>query len=274
MDHVAKSIMQAYQEIKEKSLSAKQKKLDKDKDGDIDGDDFASMRNDKKRQQSEEAPAAPIKKAPARKGDKSNSDVGEGVISKYKAHKKAKVQKKKDAEYDKKNAEFLKRSGKRDSRGIDIVMKSSDRGAKGDFTSFDNPSRAAHNKRMLDKTSSRIKNGHKLPRLPEEVEQVDEGPLSNAADDRLGRDFSSNMRIPKTSAAKKYLRKKQADKNAEINKNDPKTAKQGYGRSIVDVQKALSKAKKKGKDTEKLKKGLGWRQRNSAQKSKLPSDKK
>jgi hypothetical protein len=100
--------------------------------------------------------------------------VDEGVFSKYKAHKKAKVQKKKDAEYDKKNAAFLKRSGKRDSKGIDIVMKSSERGAKGDFTSFNNPSRTAHNKRMLDKTSSRIKNGHKLPRLPEEVEQVDE----------------------------------------------------------------------------------------------------
>ena len=100
--------------------------------------------------------------------------VDEGLISKYKAHKKAKVQKKKDAEYDKKNAAFLKRSGKRDSRGIDIVMKSSERGAKGDFTSFNNPSRTAHNKRMLDKTSSRVKNGHKLPRLPEEVEHVDE----------------------------------------------------------------------------------------------------
>ncbi len=206
MDNITKNVFQAYQEVQEKALSAKQKKLDKDKDGDIDGDDFASMRNDKKRQQSEnsdcpkcnakgcshcedkgvseEAPADPIKKAPARKGDKSNSDV------------------------------------------------------------------------------------------KEDVEQVDEGPLSKAADDRLGREFGSRIRVPKTSAAKKYLRKKQADKNAEITKNDPKTAKQGYGRSIVDVQKALSKAKKKGMDTEKLKKGLNWRHRNSAQNSKLPSDKK
>lgn len=192
MDGITKSVMRAYQEVQEKALSAKQKKLDKDKDGDIDGDDFASMRNDKKRQQTEksncakneEAPADPIKKAPARKGDKSN------------------------------------------------------------------------------------------PEVKEDVEQVDEGPLSHAADARKGREFGDNIRIPKTSAAKKYLQKKQADKNAEINKNDPKMAKKGYGRSVVDTQKALNKAKKKGKDTEGLRKGLGWRQRNSAQKSKLPSGKK
>jgi hypothetical protein len=262
MDHVAKSIMQAYQEIKEKSLSAKQKKLDKDKDGDIDGDDFASMRNDKKRQQSEEAPADPIKKAPARKGDKSNSDssILKGVQEAFKAGETHDIGGTK--------VKFTKAGNK---GHIGYSWKKSN--GKEGYEEY-HPKRFKNHDDVKANIASEIKYQSKRRNASESVEQVDEGPLSHAADDRLGRDFGSNMRIPKTSAAKKYLKKKQADKNAEINKNDPKTAKRGYGRSIVDVQKALSKAKKKGKDTEKLKKGLGWRQRNSAQKSKLPSDKK
>jgi hypothetical protein len=242
MDHVAKSIMQAYQEIKEKSLSAKQKKLDKDKDGDIDGDDFASMRNDKKRQQSE---GFKNKKAPSdyiKAGE--THDIGGTKVKFTKAGNKGHI-----------GYSWKKSNGK---EGYEEY----------------HPKRFKNHDDVKANIASEIKYQSKRRNASESVEQVDEGPLSHAADDRLGRDFGSNMRIPKTSAAKKYLKKKQADKNAEINKNDPKTAKRGYGRSIVDVQKALSKAKKKGKDTEKLKKGLGWRQRNSAQKSKLPSDKK
>ena len=210
MDHKEiQSIWDAFQSVQEKKLSAKQKELDVDNDGDIEGDDLAALRNNKKKLKRgvteksdcpkcngkgcdhcdgkgvhEEAPADPVKKAPARKGDKSNSDSS-------------------------------------DLKGV-----------------------------------------------KEDVEQVDEGPLSNRALDRKGQTFS-HFRISKSDKGSKYLDKKQKDKNAEINKNDPKMAK-FYGRNIVDTDKAVKKAGKKGLDKNKVKKSLGWRQKNSAQKSKLP----
>jgi hypothetical protein len=58
----------AFQEVQEKKLSAKQKKhFDKDNDGDIDDADMKQLNK-------EEAPADPVSQAPARKGDKKNSD--------------------------------------------------------------------------------------------------------------------------------------------------------------------------------------------------------
>ena len=93
------SIWDAFQSVQEKKLSDKQKELDVDNDGDIEGDDLAALRNNKKKLKRgvteksdcpkcngegckhcdgkgfhEEAPADPVKKAPVRKGDKSNSD--------------------------------------------------------------------------------------------------------------------------------------------------------------------------------------------------------
>ena len=87
-------IWAAFQEVQEKKLSAKQKKhFDKDNDGDIDDDDMAAL-NKKEETECpkckgkgcdhcdgkgvhEEAPADPVKKAPARKGDKANADKTE-----------------------------------------------------------------------------------------------------------------------------------------------------------------------------------------------------
>ena len=87
-------IWAAFQEVQEKKLSAKQKKhFDKDNDGDIDGEDMAAL-NKKEETECpkckgkgcdhcdgkgvhEEAPADPVKKAPARKGDKANADKTE-----------------------------------------------------------------------------------------------------------------------------------------------------------------------------------------------------
>lgn len=87
-------IWTAFQEVQEKKLSAKQKKhFDKDNDGDIDGEDMAAL-NKKEETECpkckgkgcdhcggdgvhEEAPADPVKKAPARKGDKANAEKTE-----------------------------------------------------------------------------------------------------------------------------------------------------------------------------------------------------
>jgi hypothetical protein len=111
-----KKVWEAYLEVTEKKLSPKQKELDHDGDGDIEGDDLAALRakKAKKKEESscgkdrmkkendngdddkeecpkckgkgcdhcdnkgyhmkEEAPADPIKGAPARRGDKKNGD--------------------------------------------------------------------------------------------------------------------------------------------------------------------------------------------------------
>jgi hypothetical protein len=116
------------------------------------------------------------KNAKKRKTDDVTGNTGEGVISKF---KKALTQKKKDAEYNKKNTAYKKRSDARTNRSTELDLNVGDRVAKGDRTSLKNPSRIAHNKRALDKSTSRYKHGHNLPRLPEEVEQQDEA-LSHA----------------------------------------------------------------------------------------------
>jgi len=110
-----KKVWEAYLEVTEKKLSPKQKKIDHDGDGDIEGDDLAALRakkgqknesscgkdrvkkendngdddkeecpkckgkgcdhcDDKGYHMKEEAPADPIKGAPARRGDKKNGD--------------------------------------------------------------------------------------------------------------------------------------------------------------------------------------------------------
>ena len=68
-----KSVWEAYIEVQEgKKLSAKQKKhFDKDNDGDIDDDDMAKLNKEANE------PADPVKGAPARKGDKKNSQSTE-----------------------------------------------------------------------------------------------------------------------------------------------------------------------------------------------------
>jgi len=110
---VIENIWRAFQEVQEKKkLSPAQKKhMDKDKDGDIDASDLAALRKEENEEVEEsscgkmrkeervecpkckgkgcdhcddtgyhvkeEAPADPIKKAPARKGDKSNAQPSE-----------------------------------------------------------------------------------------------------------------------------------------------------------------------------------------------------
>ena len=100
---ITNNIWRAYLEVVEgKKLTDKQKKhMDKDNDGDIDGEDLSALRKEEKTEcpkcegegcdhcdgkgyHTEEAPADPVKKAPARKGDKSNADpaskqIDEGV---------------------------------------------------------------------------------------------------------------------------------------------------------------------------------------------------
>ena len=76
------AIWTAFQEVQDKKaeakLSDKQKALDVDNDGDIEGDDLADLRKKKnKADVVEEVPAAHNKKAPVRKGDKSNPDASD-----------------------------------------------------------------------------------------------------------------------------------------------------------------------------------------------------
>ena len=77
------AIWTAFQDVQEKKaqekkLSAKQKELDVDNDGDIEADDLADLRKKKnKADVVEEVPAAHNKKAPVRKGDKSNADASD-----------------------------------------------------------------------------------------------------------------------------------------------------------------------------------------------------
>lgn len=73
-----KSVWEAYLEVQEgKKLSAKQKKhMDKDNDGDIDAKDMEMLRKEDTVEEANE-PADPVKPAPARKGDKKNSQPSE-----------------------------------------------------------------------------------------------------------------------------------------------------------------------------------------------------
>lgn len=122
-----KKVWEAYLEVTEKKLSPKQKELDHDGDGDIEGDDLAALRAKKAKKKDEsscgkdrmkkendngdddddkeecpkckgkgcdhcdnkgyhmkeEAPADPVKGAPARKGDKKNSEEGTSIYKEF-----------------------------------------------------------------------------------------------------------------------------------------------------------------------------------------------
>ncbi len=369
MDHKEiQAIWDAFQSIQEKKLSDKQKELDVDNDGDIEGDDLAALRNNKKKLKRgvteksdcpkcsgegckhcdgkgfhEEAPADPVKKAPARKGDKSNPDSSnlKGVqeaylrmkedveqvdedIAHYKVHRSSnsgktwdhdegdtyaslsrakeiagnmksgrgigvkvkitkhvkpklagpagKLPEETDSSVEQVDelksstlGSYLKKS-KRSER--EIAKKTDAHKSKGEWDKADK----SFGKEMIRMrgqnraTDSLVKKASRS----EGVEHIEEGPLSKAALDRKGQTFS-HFKVAASDKASKYLDKKQKDKNAEINKNDPKMAK-FYGRSIVDTDKAVKKAVKKGLNKDKVKKSLNWRHKNSAQKSKLPEE--
>ena len=53
MSEWIKRLAEKYSEVNEKKLTGNQHKLDMDKDGDIDGDDFKHMRNKKKTNEDE-----------------------------------------------------------------------------------------------------------------------------------------------------------------------------------------------------------------------------
>ena len=60
MSKITDNLRAAYQEVQEK-LKGGQHKLDHDKDGDIDGKDFAMLRNKKKSKKQTEPPTVPVK---------------------------------------------------------------------------------------------------------------------------------------------------------------------------------------------------------------------
>lgn len=61
MSEWIKRLAEKYSEVNEKKLTGNQHKLDMDKDGDIDGDDFKHMRNKKKANEQEEVVMNPKK---------------------------------------------------------------------------------------------------------------------------------------------------------------------------------------------------------------------
>ena len=173
MDHKEiTSIWDAFQAVQEKKLSDKQKALDVDNDGDIEGDDLAALRNKKnKADVVEEVPAAHNKKAPARKGDKSNAMPSEW--------KKEEVE-----QVDELSKNLLRRyKGKADAQSSDHMSKID----RSDPKNPKNPSAASSanfKKRSTGSNNAHDKIKGKYARVPatnankgrrvEEVEQVDE----------------------------------------------------------------------------------------------------
>jgi hypothetical protein len=282
MDHKEiQAIWDAFQSIQEKKLSDKQKELDMDNDGDIEGDDLAALRNNKKKLKRgvseksdcpkcngkgcdhcdgkgvhEEAPADPVKKAPARKGDKSNSDS-----SNLKGVQEAYLRMKEDPE------QVDEISGDAKAKYINKALDDYGRQNTSRRNEQDPKKKAEFHRKERNRTQG-ISRAYGRSGKAESVEHIEEGPLSNAALDRKGQ-TAKPRKATKTDKASKYLAKKQKDKNAEINKNDPNMADR-YGRSVVDLDKAVRKAGKKGLDKSKVRKGLSWKHGNSAQDSKLP----
>ena len=109
----------------------------------------------------------------------------------------------------------------------------------------------------VDKSDKYLKNRRKAiakALRKEEVEQVDE---------KTGRWI-----IGKSDKGFSYLDKKRKQRQDQHMKQDPKTAKAGYARNIVDTDKAKKKAAKKGV-TPRV---MTWRDRNSAKKGRLPEE--
>ena len=109
----------------------------------------------------------------------------------------------------------------------------------------------------VDKSDKYLKNRRKAiakALRKEEVEQVDE---------KTGRWI-----IGKSDKGFSYLDKKRKQRQDQHMKQDPKTAKAGYARNIVDTDKAKKKAAKKGV-TPRV---MSWRDRNSAKKGRLPEE--
>lgn len=80
-------------------------------------------------------------------------------------------------------------------------------------------------------------------------------------DEKIGRWI-----IGKSDKGFKYLDKKRKQRQDQHMKQDPKTAKAGYARNIVDTDKAKKKAAKKGVNP----RVMTWKDRNSAKKGRLP----
>jgi len=77
MSEWIKRLAEKYSEVNEKKLTGNQHKLDMDKDGDIDGDDFKQMRNKKKANEEEEIVMNPKKD---KKGKESENMAAEAKL--------------------------------------------------------------------------------------------------------------------------------------------------------------------------------------------------
>lgn len=92
----------------------------------------------------------------------------------------------------------------------------------------------------------------------EEAEQMDEalGTAAKYADKTglLGDKYKSSDRLMSMKNMSKIRDKRLADKNAEHEKQDPRMASMGYAKHMVDVQKAINKAEKRGVDSSRVKK--------------------
>ena len=94
-----------------------------------------------------------------------------------------------------------------------------------------------HTKRELGiQMAIRKQSGKAKVNATEQVQPVEEGKDP----------FKYGLRIGKSDIARKYLKRKAAEKQAAANKNDPGAVKKAYGPAVVDREKAKKKASARG----------------------------
>lgn len=212
MSEWIKRLAERYSEVNEKKLTGNQHKLDMDKDGDIDGDDFKHMRNKKKANEEEEVVMNPKKD---KKGSKETMAA--------------------EAKLDELSPALLKRYTKKaDKDAVKSFNKATDHEDDDDSTKHDKLFDRGM-KRADGATKAREKlaaKGHKPPKYPNEsVEQTDEGVMDKVHDIR-----------------RKVFGKSDAEKRAEAERNAMAGFHKAMNKAADHAPSAMGAAIKKKKN--------------------------